>query len=86
MILLKVKNTISEIKNLLDRINSSVNSVEEKINVLENMAVETISTVERKYRLEKKWMVQKLLNRKWTNNKENKWNQQLDLWKDHQNK
>lgn len=54
MILLKVKNTISEIKNLLDRINSSVNSVEEKINVLENMAVETISTVERKYRLEKK--------------------------------
>lgn len=54
MILLKVKNTIPEIKNLLDRINSSVNSVEEKINVLENMSVETISTVERKERLEKK--------------------------------
>lgn len=54
MILLKVKSTVSEIKKILDRINSSVNSVEEKINVLEDLAIETVLTVERKKRLEKK--------------------------------
>lgn len=61
MILLKVKSTVSEIKKILDRINSSVNSVEEKINVLEDLAIETVLTVERKKRLEKKWIDQKLV-------------------------
>lgn len=50
---LELKNTISEIKNLLDRLNSRLDTGEDKTNELEDRAIETIQTEARKKRLEK---------------------------------
>lgn len=50
---LKMKYTISEMKGILDRINSSLDTVEEKISELENIAIETIQNETQKKRTEK---------------------------------
>ena len=37
-----MKNTVSEMKNILHRINSRLDTAEEKISELENTAIETV--------------------------------------------
>lgn len=43
-----MKNIVSEIKNVLDNINSSLNIIEEKISECQNTAIETTQSSEKK--------------------------------------